>query len=63
MNEKQLEAIKKLLAIPKKIVLVAHRNPDGDAIGSTLAMQHYLSKKGHTATTVLPNDIPEFLQW
>jgi phosphoesterase RecJ-like protein len=63
MNQKQIEAVKKLLSTPKNIVLVAHRNPDGDAIGSTLAMQHYLHQKGHTATTVLPNDIPEFLQW
>lgn len=63
MNEKQIEAVKKLLSVPKNIVLVAHRNPDGDAIGSTLAMQHYLSKNGHRTTTVLPNDVPEFLQW
>jgi phosphoesterase RecJ-like protein len=63
MNRKQIVAIKEILSTPKNIVLVAHRNPDGDAIGSTLAMQHYLSKKGHIATTVLPNDIPGFLQW
>lgn len=63
MNEKQISAVRKLLSVPRNIVLVAHRNPDGDAIGSTLAMQHYLTKKGHTATTVLPNDVPEFLQW
>ncbi|WP_152286551.1 DHH family phosphoesterase [Flavicella marina] len=63
MNEKQISAIKELLSVPRNIVLVAHKNPDGDAIGSTLAMQHYLTQKGHTATTVLPNDVPEFLQW
>lgn len=63
MNKQQITAIKELLSVPRKIVLVAHRNPDGDAIGSTLAMQHYLTAKGHSARTVLPNDIPEFLQW
>lgn len=63
MNENQIEAIKQLLGTPKNIVLVAHKNPDGDAIGSALAMQHYLSQKGHNATTVLPNDVPEFLHW
>jgi len=63
MNKRQIEDIKGLLSVPQNIVLVAHRNPDGDAIGSTLAMQHYLNKKGHNARTVLPNDVPEFLQW
>ena len=63
MNEKLIKAVKSLLSTPKKIVLVTHRNPDGDAIGSALGMQHYLSQKGHTVKTVLPNDIPEFLQW
>lgn len=63
MNNQQINAVKELLSVPKKIVLVAHRNPDGDAIGSALAMQHYLIEKGHTVRTVLPNDIPEFLQW
>ncbi|WP_139957938.1 DHH family phosphoesterase [Flavicella sediminum] len=63
MDKVKIEAIKELLAQPKNIVLVAHRNPDGDAIGSTLAMQHYLKLKGHNARTVLPNDVPEFLQW
>ena len=63
MNKLQIDSIKELLSVPRKIVLVAHRNPDGDAIGSTLAMQHYLVAKGHSARTVLPNDVPEFLQW
>lgn len=63
MNEQQIEEIKELLSVPQNIVLVAHKNPDGDAIGSTLAMQHYLKLKGHNAQTVLPNDVPEFLQW
>ncbi|MDG1803770.1 bifunctional oligoribonuclease/PAP phosphatase NrnA [Flavicella sp.] len=63
MNENEIKEIKELLSTPKNIVLVAHKNPDGDAIGSTLGMQHYLKQKGHKATTVLPNDVPEFLHW
>ena len=41
--------LKKFLEKPKNIVIVGHRNPDGDAIGSTLALKHYLGKKGHNA--------------
>ena len=63
MNSVQLSKLKEILAVPQNIVLVAHKNPDGDAVGSTLAMQHYLQLKGHTAQTVLPNDTPDFLNW
>jgi phosphoesterase RecJ-like protein len=44
-------------------VVVGHRNPDGDAMGSTLALKHYLAKKGHNCTVVVPNEYPEFLHW
>lgn len=63
MNSEKIQSIKELLSTPQRIALVAHRNPDGDAIGSTLALEHYLRLKGHEAQTVLPNDVPEFLQW
>ena len=48
---------------PKSIVIIGHRNPDGDAMGSTLALKMYLDKKGHDATVVVPNEYPEFLHW
>ena len=60
---KQFEALKSFLATPKNIVIVGHRNPDGDAMGSTLALSHYLNKKGHTTTVVVPNEYPNFLHW
>ncbi len=47
----------------RNIVIVGHRNPDGDAMGSTLALKFYLEKKGHKATVVVPNEYPEFLHW
>ena len=57
------EELKQLLSQPKKIVLIPHRNPDGDAIGSTLAMSHYLAKLGHECEIIAPNDFPKFLKW
>jgi phosphoesterase RecJ-like protein len=57
------EALKNFLDTPKNIVIVGHRNPDGDAVGSTLALKHYLDKKGHDATVVMPNEYPDFLHW
>jgi phosphoesterase RecJ-like protein len=60
---KGFDELKKFLETPKNIVVVGHRNPDGDAVGSTLALSHYLNKKGHHATVVMPNDYPDFLHW
>lgn len=63
MNRSDIKEIKELLSTPKNVVIVPHKNPDGDAIGASLAMYHYLNKKGHKATVVSPNDYPNFLKW
>lgn len=55
--------IKQLLSLPKHIVIVPHKNPDGDAMGSTLGLYHYLIKLNHKATVISPNDYPNFLKW
>ncbi len=62
MTAEKIVEIKKLLATPQNIVIIPHRNPDGDAIGSSLALYHYLKDK-HYVTVVAPNDYPEFLKW
>lgn len=63
MNLEHINALKTLLSLPKKIAIIPHKNPDGDAIGSTLALCHYLKAKGHEAVVVAPNDFPKFLKW
>lgn len=63
MTKQEYTDINQLLATPKKIVIVSHKNPDGDAIGSSLALFHYLTKTNHLATVILPNDYPDFLKW
>ena len=63
MNAQEISELKSLLSSPKKIVIVSHRNPDGDAVGSSLALFHYLNKTNHLATVILPNDYPDFLKW
>ena len=51
------------LAKAENIVIVPHKGPDGDAIGSTLGLMHFLKNKGHKATVIAPNDYPHFLKW
>ena len=58
-----IDAVKKLLATPKKIVITSHRNPDGDAIGSSLGLFHYLEQLGHTVDVAFPSDFPPIFGW
>lgn len=55
--------MKELLDRSKNIVICTHVNPDGDAIGSSLAMKHYFERKGKKATVIVPNVFPDFLKW
>lgn len=63
MNEKDILAIQDLLASPKKIAIIPHRSPDGDAMGSTLGLYHFLLKLNHQPIVIAPNEFPEFLAW
>lgn len=63
MTQEDYSAVKDLLKSPKSIVIVPHKNPDGDALGSTLALQHYLNALNHNAVVIAPNDYPDFLKW
>ncbi len=58
-----IETLKTLLAQPKKISILSHRNPDGDAIGSSLGLQKYLDKLGHDTTVLFPSEFPDFVEW
>jgi phosphoesterase RecJ-like protein len=63
MNEKDILAIQELLASPKKIAIIPHRSPDGDAMGSTLGLYHFLLKLNHQPVVIAPNEFPKFLAW
>lgn len=55
--------VKELLAFSQTILLTTHTNPDGDAIGSSLAFYKYLKKKGHNVSMMVPDPFPSFLSW
>lgn len=59
----ELLDINTLLTQDSKIVILTHYNPDGDAIGSSLGLKHYLKAKGIHAEVIVPNDFPKFLKW
>ena len=63
MENNFLSAFKRIISTQKKIVIIPHRNPDGDALGSALALKHFLDAKKHKVSVVSPNDYPTFLKW
>jgi len=63
MNLEITSKVEELLKSSRKIVVIGHKNPDGDAIGSCLGLANYLKQKGHQLTVIMPNDFPGFLKW
>lgn len=63
MIEKIILEITAELSKAQNIVIVPHKGPDGDAIGSTLGLWHFLKAKGHNTHVISPNDYPQFLKW
>ena len=45
------------------VALLTHQSPDGDAMGSSLAMYHYIKSLGKEARVIVPNAFPDFLAW
>lgn len=63
MQKDSFSKFKSLINKSENIVIVTHYNPDGDAMGSSLALYHYLIKIGKKTTVITPNDYPDFLHW
>ncbi len=64
MLDKQSEIkIRKIIEERDPVVVISHLNPDGDALGSASALALYLRKQGVPVSVIMPNKVPEFLQW
>ena len=63
MDPEQVSKARSLLSKPEEVVIVTHRSPDGDAIGSSLGLYNFLLKKGHKVSVIVPNEFPDFLKW
>lgn len=63
MTNEMIDIYKLIKENTGKIVITAHKNPDGDAVGSTLGFYHFLKKDGCHPTVILPDGFPSFLSW
>jgi bifunctional oligoribonuclease and PAP phosphatase NrnA len=60
---KPIQEIYPLLTQPRKIVITTHQKPDADAMGSSLALFHFLKQFGHTVTVISPTNWAKWVDW
>ena len=63
MTSDQLAQMDQLISTAQSVLVVCHKSPDGDAIGSSLGMAEYLRLRGKDVTVVVPDQYPDFLHW
>ena len=63
ISEELVKRTQEAIELVEKITIVAHMGPDGDAVGSSLALYHFLLAMDKKPVVVLPNDLPDFLAW
>ena len=64
ISQTSISLLREFLAEPaKKIVILSHTNPDGDAVGSSIAWGEALRNIGHSVTCIVPNKYPYYLDW
>jgi len=61
--QSNVDHVEKWFEKADKIVIVSHVSPDGDAIGSSLGLYHFLSSQDKTVHVIVPNAFPDFLRW
>lgn len=59
----KIEKLQSWISSAKSIIITAHKSPDGDSIGSSLGLFHYLSKKHPNVKICHPDPAPNFLHW
>ena len=63
IDQNNVDHFKKWLDKAERIVITTLTSPDGDAIGSSLGLWHYLRNRGKDVHVIVPNNIPDFLRW
>ena len=63
-NSYQLDSIRQIIQSTVPVSIVVHRNPDGDALGSSIGLKLYLEKRyNRKVQVIIPDPFPEFLDW
>lgn len=62
-SDAEVKAAQELINQSNNVVILTHMSPDGDAMGSSLAMRHFLEAQGKQVAVIVPNAFPDFLAW
>lgn len=62
-NANDIAKARQLFDTASSVAILAHAGPDGDALGSSLALYHLLSSLGKTTNVIYPNDFAANLRW
>ena len=63
LSQDQLALMDQLISDAQTVLVVCHKSPDGDAIGSSLAWAEFLRFRGKDVTVLVPDQFPDFLKW
>ncbi|MDB5227335.1 MAG: exopolyphosphatase [Bacteroidota bacterium] len=59
----KIEELVEFLKTPKNIVITTHQKPDGDAMGSSLALYNFLLPLGHNVRVISPTEFPNYFSY
>ncbi len=62
-QEKEKLEIRSLINNAKSVLIIGHKNPDGDALGSSTALKNFFTENGINSTVVVPNSYPAYFKW
>ena len=63
INSTQINELRQIIDGAQNIIITCHRSPDGDALGSSLALSRYLQSQGKDVNIIIPDAYPDFLMW
>jgi len=63
MRKNTIGGLKGQMNKNSKVSIIGHKNPDGDALGSTLGLHLFMKELGITSQVIMPNSSPDFLAW
>lgn len=63
IDEKSVLEVQKLIENSNQILITTHLSPDGDALGASLGLYHFLKLKNKNVKLMVPNSFPYFLKW
>ena len=63
INSGNISLFERHISDSKRIAIVTHMKPDGDAMGSSAALYHFLQKMGRSPKIIINDPYPSYLSF